>query len=246
MIPNFDDAPVKFTEFIQANKDIFDELITPLNISNGTPAASPESVPQDAKGQPLPINQLKGTPPTEECSVSNVHRFKKKGLLDVQRCNRNYIYQGYSFFINFNLSDDADVYNLIEELDEFNTGGKGEIKIQKLINAFNEWLHNSKVKQEFKTKFNKKFKQELSNKLEEFKEKGEPMRRTQERTSLLQEEIFGAPYVPENRTDSVIGKKYRTLKEDFNRRNLGGNLGGKKKNKTKKCRKSRRYMRSKK
>jgi hypothetical protein len=26
MIPNFDDAPVKFTEFIQANKDIFDEL----------------------------------------------------------------------------------------------------------------------------------------------------------------------------------------------------------------------------
>lgn len=201
MIPNFDDAPVKFTEFIQANKDIFDELI------------------------------------------------KKRSLTD--GFNRNYIHQGYSFFINFNLSDDADVYSLIEELDEFNTGGKGEIKIQKLINAFNDWLNNGKVKQEFKTEFNKKFKQELSNKLEEFKEKGEPMRRTQERTSLLQEEIFGAPYVPENRTDSVIGKKYRTLNEDFNRRNLGENLGGKKKNKTKKnktkkCRKSRRYMRSKK
>ena len=201
MIPNFDDAPVKFTEFIQANKDIFDELI------------------------------------------------KKKSLTD--GFNRNYIHQGYSFFINFNLSDDADVYSLIEDLDEFNTGGKGEIKIQELINAVNGWLNNSKVKQEFKNEFNKKFKQELSNKLEEFKEKGEPMRRTQERTSLLQEEIFGAPYVPENRTDSVIGKKYRTLNEDFNRRNLGENLGGKKKNKTKKnktkkCRKSRRYMRSKK
>ena len=205
MIPNFDDAPVKFTEFIQANKDIFDELIKKKNLTDGF--------------------------------------------------NRNYIHQGYSFFINFNLSDDADVYSLIEDLDEFNTGGKGEIKIQKLINAVNDWLNNSKVKQEFKNEFNKKFKQELSNKLEEFKEKGEPMRRTQERTSLLQEEIFGAPYVPENRTDSVIGKKYRTLNEDFNRRNLGENLGenlgGKKKNKTKKnktkkCRKSRRYMRSKK
>ena len=201
MIPNFDDAPVKFTEFIQANKDIFDELIKKKNLTDG--------------------------------------------------CNRNYIHQGYSFFINFNLSDDADVYSLIEDLDEFNTGGKGEIKIQELINAVNGWLNNSKVKQEFKNEFNKKFKQELSNKLEEFKEKGEPMRRTQERTSLLQEEIFGAPYVPENRTDSVIGKKYRTLNEDFNRRNLGENLGGKKKNKTKKnktkkCRKSRRYMRSKK
>jgi hypothetical protein len=62
---------------------LFLDYITPLNISNGTPllricfaSASPEGVPQDVKGQPLPINQLKGTPPTEECSVSNVHRSK--------------------------------------------------------------------------------------------------------------------------------------------------------------------------
>jgi hypothetical protein len=52
------------------------DISTPLNISNGTPSASPESVPQDVKGQPLPINQLKGTPPLEECSDSNVHRSK--------------------------------------------------------------------------------------------------------------------------------------------------------------------------
>jgi hypothetical protein len=45
-------------------------IFTPLNISNGTQF----SVPQDVKGQPLPINQLKGTPPMEECSISNVHR----------------------------------------------------------------------------------------------------------------------------------------------------------------------------
>ena len=45
-------------------------IFTPLNIYNGTPSG----VPQDVKGQPLPINQLKGSPPTEDCSVSNVHR----------------------------------------------------------------------------------------------------------------------------------------------------------------------------
>ena len=41
---------------------------TPLNIYNGTL----KNVPQDVKGQPLPINHLKGNPP-EDCSISNVH-----------------------------------------------------------------------------------------------------------------------------------------------------------------------------
>ena len=42
---------------------------TPFHMYNGTPSG----VPQDVKGQQLPINQLKGNPPTEDCSVSNVH-----------------------------------------------------------------------------------------------------------------------------------------------------------------------------
>jgi hypothetical protein len=37
---------------------------------NGTPLG----VPQVVKGQQLPINQLKGNPPIEDCSISNVHR----------------------------------------------------------------------------------------------------------------------------------------------------------------------------
>jgi len=45
---------------------------TPLNIYNGTPSG----VPQDVKGQQLPINQLKGKQPTVVCPISNVHRCK--------------------------------------------------------------------------------------------------------------------------------------------------------------------------
>ena len=45
---------------------------TPFHMYNGTPSG----VPHDVKGQQLPINQLKGNPPTEDCSVSNVHRCK--------------------------------------------------------------------------------------------------------------------------------------------------------------------------
>jgi hypothetical protein len=35
---------------------------------------TPLHIPQDMKGQQLPINQLKGNPPVDNCSVSNVHR----------------------------------------------------------------------------------------------------------------------------------------------------------------------------
>jgi hypothetical protein len=53
-------------------KPLNSEYYTPLNIYNGTLL----SVPQDVKGQPLPINQLKGNPSQEDCSISNVHQCK--------------------------------------------------------------------------------------------------------------------------------------------------------------------------
>ena len=45
---------------------------TPLNIYNGTL----ESVPKNMEGQLLPINELKGNPPVEDCPISNLHRCK--------------------------------------------------------------------------------------------------------------------------------------------------------------------------
>jgi hypothetical protein len=48
--------------------------------------------------------------------------------------NEKYIYEGYYFFKNFNLGDDADTYNLIEDLNTFNITGK--TKIQAIINEF--------------------------------------------------------------------------------------------------------------
>jgi hypothetical protein len=50
--------------------------VKPLNIYNGTP----NGVPQDVQGQQLPINQLKGNPPMEDCSVSNVYQCKSNNV----------------------------------------------------------------------------------------------------------------------------------------------------------------------
>ena len=84
MIPNFDDdevenSRIKFVQFIQNNKGIFDELFTRNFIKNNN-------------------------------SYMN---------LDSREISR--VQEGYQFFRNFNLGDDADVYSLIEDLDAFNT-----------------------------------------------------------------------------------------------------------------------------
>jgi hypothetical protein len=54
---------------------------TPLKIYNGTALA----VPLEIQGQPLPINELNGTPPKEACPISNLHRFKPLFYLMVPR-----------------------------------------------------------------------------------------------------------------------------------------------------------------
>jgi hypothetical protein len=63
-------------------------------------------------------------------------------LLESGRYNltRN-IYEGYYFFKNFDLFDDANVYALTDNLDDFNT--KGKIKIQTIINEFERWLESN-------------------------------------------------------------------------------------------------------
>lgn len=102
--------------------------------------------------------------------------------------NEKYIYEGYYFFKNFNLGDDADTYNLIEDLNTFNITGK--TKIQAIINEFEKWLHrdivwkkylkkNTTKKYNLKKKKIKKLNREPLNQVEEI-----GVRRTMKRTSI--------------------------------------------------------------
>lgn len=160
--------------------------------------------------------------------------------------NEEYIYDGYYFFKNFKLLDDADVYGLTDDLDDFNINGK--IKIQTIIKEFERWLQRDIVKEKFEKEYNKKIQREeekiktlhreLLNQLEEIGTK----RRTMKRTFQIKNELSDIDYVPEDRQNSVKGKTYRTLRDEFNKRK---EIGGKKKNKTKKYRKTRRLKRKK-
>ena len=143
--------------------------------------------------------------------------------------NEKYIYYGYYFFKNFNLEDDANVYGLIDNLDEFNTTGK--TNIQTIINEFKRWLQRDNVKEKFEKEYNKKIKKLNREPLNQIEEIG-VKRRTMERTSKIKDELSAIDYVPEDRQNSVKGKTYRSVRNEFNK------IGGMKRN-TKKYRKTR-------
>jgi len=155
--------------------------------------------------------------------------------------NEKYIYDGYYFFKNFDLLDDANVYALTDNLDDFNT--KGKIKIQTIINEFERWLQRDNVKEKFEKEYNKKIQREEEkikilnreplNQIEEIGVK----RRTMKRTSKIKNELSYIDYVPEDRENSVKGKTYRNVRNKFNKINKIGGM----KRKTKKYRKNRHF-----
>lgn len=151
-----------------------------------------------------------------------------------------HINEGYNFFKNFNLRDDADAYNLVENLDEFNKPGK--TKIQTIINEFQKWLHDDIVKEKFEKEYNKKIqreeekikksKRELLNQIEEIGTK----RRTMKRNSHIKTELLNIDYASEDKPNGIQGTIYRDIRDAFKKKYKFGGM----KRKTKKYRKTRR------
>ena len=155
-------------------------------------------------------------------------------LLNTSKSNRGDIREGYYFFKNFNLNDDADAYALTDDLDDFDT--EGETKTKTIISKFEKWLRTDRVRTLFEEKYNKKLQSEekktkaLKKKpLEQIEEIG-AKRRTMKRTSRVRDELSLIDYVPDDRENAVKGKTYRITRDRYNNKN---NIGGKKKNKTK-------------
>jgi dihydrofolate reductase len=88
---------------------------TPLNIYNGTP----EGVPPDVQGQPLPINQLKGNPPMEDCSISNGHRCKRIFVIGGAQIYTHFFKRCKTIYVTLVQNDELDgvsIYPLLEEM----------------------------------------------------------------------------------------------------------------------------------
>jgi hypothetical protein len=134
--------------------------------------------------------------------------------------------EGYHFFRNFALGDDADVYSLTEDIDEFNTN-PDQTDVNKIINLAQQFLKLPVVKQEFKKQFNEKLLNEIKSQRNKMKEK-KAKSRTMKRTAQFKDELLDTDHrdwMPVNKENSVFGKSYRKTRDAFNRRN--NRAGGK-------------------
>ena len=173
----------------------------------------------------------------DELLESGRYNFTSNSYEVRKNFNENYIYQGYHFFKNFSLDDDANRYALTDDLDDFNT--EGETDVQTIIHEFERWLHRDIVEQIFKKKYDEKLQREEKrikllhkkslNQIDEILAK----KRTMKRTSQVKEEMSNIDYVPEDREKSVKGSEYRAAKNRFTQQ-ATSQRGGKRKTKTQK------------
>ena len=141
--------------------------------------------------------------------------------------NHEYVIEGYNFLIGFNLGDDADEYDLIYNLDGFNDDdADDQTDINVIINEFQKWLETDKAKTYFKKIFNvNKLLPQLNEKIEK--------RRTMKRTLKIKDELGLIGIVPDDRLNSIIGKEYRSVKKEFEKKKTRGG----KKTKKNRCKK---------
>jgi hypothetical protein len=154
-----------------------------------------------------------------------------------QNLNEKYIYEGYYFFRNFNLRDDADAYSLVEDLNDFNERGK--TRIQTIINEFEKWLHGKIVKEKFEKEYNKKIKREEEKTKKSKRESLNPIeeigtkRRTMKKNSHIKTELLNIDYASEDKPNGIQGTIYRDIRDAFKKKYKFGGM----KRKTKKYRK---------
>lgn len=217
IIPDFYTDRINFVRFIQGNRDAFEKLIA--------------------------------------------HNFNEEH-------GREEINAGYYYFANLNLRDPDEVHDLTEGLETYlnhlnhvrdlkarrrnyyDIHMEAEPNNYRIINAFVTWLQQDEVIQTFEQLYNETLQHALGNvrvlntgslnKIQEIGENRRSKSRTMKRTAQVKDELLDIDYVPENNPNSVKGKTYRSTRDEFNTRN---NIGGKKKNKTKKYGKSRRLKR---
>ena len=142
--------------------------------------------------------------------------------------NDRYVKLGYEFCRNLSLGDDVNEYYLTDDLDGFNEDDDQQTDIKLTINEFQKWLKKDITKTYFNKKIHEKIKQELEQRFEKI--------RSKRRTAQIKDELGLVDYVPDDRSNSIKGKKYRISKERFEKNKTKGGKKAKRRNKTKKRR----------
>ena len=142
------------------------------------------------------------------------------------KLNPNYINEGYVFLRDFELDDDADAYNLVYNLDDFNNDDS-QTDIHVIIHEFDLWLHTKLVQHKFYKEMNMPLKKEIDVKLTQINERRAAKQRATMRTSQFKDELLDIDYIPDDRPKSVKGKTYRKTRDYWNKKFKSKSKGGK-------------------
>ena len=148
--------------------------------------------------------------------------------------NKRYVEEAYNFMIPLNEHGVEYMY----DLDEFTTD-EDPAEMEVMVNEFVRWVENPTTRTKFRIESNKLLEQAIKSKVEPMIERRKTMKRANERTNIIKEELLRAEYEPDDRKDSVKGKTYRKHRDKWY-----ANVGGKKRKTHKKRGKQTKSLRS--
>jgi hypothetical protein len=138
--------------------------------------------------------------------------------------NKRYVEEAYKFMINVDVDDDANMGAFLYDLDDF-TVDEDPGDMEEMVNEFVRWTENATTQTNFRKESNKLLEPAIKSRVESMNERRKTMKRVNERTGRIKEELLRVEYEPDDRKHSVRGKTYRKYRDKWYT-NL--NVGGKK------------------
>ena len=142
--------------------------------------------------------------------------------------NRTYVEEAYNFLIHVNVDDDANMGAFMDDLNDF-TVDEDPAEMEDMVHEFVRWVENPTTQDKFRKESNKLLEPAIKSRVESLNERRKTMKRVNERTDRIKEELLGVEYEPDDRKNSVKGQTYRKRRDKWYAR-----FGGKKRKTQKK------------
>lgn len=132
--------------------------------------------------------------------------------------NKKYVEIAYNFMIPLH----ENVVDFMYDLNEFTTD-EDPADMEDMVNEFVRWVENATTQDKFRKESNKLLEPAIKSRVEALDERRKIMKRVNERTDRIKEELLNVEYEPDDRINSVKGQTYRKQCKKWYA-NIGGKM----------------------
>jgi len=118
--------------------------------------------------------------------------------------NKRYVEEAYNFMIHLN----KNMFDFIDDLNEF-TNDEDPAEMEVMVSEFVKWVEDKDTQTKFRKESNKLLEQAIKSRVEPMNERRKTMKRANERTAIIKDELLHVEYEPDDRKDYIKGKTYR-------------------------------------